>query len=301
MNSGCKRNPARATGELIRGLAGVGTIFEVMPGSRGSSGPVTGTLTAGTAPRRAIGLGLLVVTGACVVVLLLLGSGPAGTPVGPAEAEARCGERLAAKYSVKSRFPKLYASQYKKRLKVNVTTHHGPLVEWQVQLYTFQGKLLGKTKRKRALNHSRTVRVDLKFPIQPGKFTIVIKGFPRGCHSESEMSDVVRFSDCTNRLPVKFPSRPGGVAGDYGGFLSVPIESRGGALIKNPETEVYSSSNEYFGSDIDGYKRLFGRLTFNNKLTRTLRPGTYTVVLYGRLDQPRECGSKTAEVELTFT
>lgn len=298
--SGCKANPARAKRGLIRGLAARDTIFDLMPGSRGSSGPVTGLLTAKAAPRTAFGLGLLAVIGACVVVLALLGSGPPGTPVGPAAAEARCGERLAAGYKVKSRFPKLYASQYKKKVKVNVTTHHGPLVAWQVQLYTFQGKLLGQTKRKRALNHSKTVKVRLKFPIQPGKFTIVIKGYPRGCHSESEMSDVVRFADCTNRLPVKFPNRPGGLAADYGGFLSVPIESRGGALIKNPETEVYSSSNEYYGRSIDRYKRLFGRLTFNNKLTKVLRPGTYYVVLYGRVDQPRECGSQSTEVELTF-
>jgi hypothetical protein len=249
---------------------------------------------------KAIGIGLLA-SCACLAVLAIGGAAPVGAPLGPDTAEARCGERLAAKYRVRSRYPKLYASQYRKKVRVNVTTHHGPLVEWQVQLYTFQGKLLGQTKRKRALNHSKTVKVKLKFPIQPGKFTMVIKGFPRGCHVESQMADVVRFSDCTNRLPVKFPNRPGGAAADYEGFLSVPIESRNGALIKNPETEVYSSSGEFFGRDIDGYKRLFGRLTFNNKLTKSLRPGEYTVRLYGRLDQPRECGSQTAETTLKFT
>ena len=271
-----------------------------MPGSRESCGPVAGPLTAGLAPKRAFSLGLIA-TGACLVVLAILSSGPAGSPLGPDSAEARCGERLAAKYSVQSRYSKLYASQYKKRVKVNVTTHHGPLVEWQVQLYTFQGKLLGQTKRKRALNSSKTVRVDLKFPIQPGKFTIVIKGYPRGCHAESQLADVVRFADCTTKLPVKFPANPGGVAADYQGFLSLPIESRNGALIKHPETEVYSSSGEFFGRNIDDYKRLFGRLTFNNKLTKSLRAGEYTVILYGRLDQPKECGNKTAQTVVKFT
>jgi hypothetical protein len=249
---------------------------------------------------RAFAAGFLTVA-LTAVVLAAIGTGPAGTPLGPDLAEARCGERLAAKYSVQSRFPKLYASQYKKRVKVNVTTHHGPLVEWQVQIYTFQGKLLGQTPRKRALNSSKTVRVNLKFPMQPGKFTIVIKGYPRGCHSESQLADVVRFSDCTDRLPVKFPDKPGGVAADYSGFLSVPVESRNGALIKNPQTEVYSFSNEFFGRDIDGYKRLFGRLTFNNKLAKPLRAGSYTVIVSGRLDQPRECGPKSAQTTLTFT
>ena len=257
-------------------------------------------LMPGALHKKAFGAGL-VTAALCAAVLAALGSGPGGTPFGPALAEARCGERLAATYSVQSRYPKLYASQYKKRARVNVTTHHGPLVEWQVQLYTFQGKLLGQTKRKRALNHSKTVRVDLKFPMQPGKFTIVIKGFPRGCHSESQMSDVVRFRDCTDRLPVKFPEKPGGVAADYEGYLSVPVESRGGALIKEPRTEIYSFANEFFGRDDDGYPRLFGRLTFNNKLVKPLRAGSYTVIVSGRLDQPRQCGPKHAQTTLTFT
>lgn len=266
-------------------LAAVATIFGEMPR---------------TLHRGAFGAGLASVA-LCAAVLIALGSGPAGTPLGPAQAEARCGEPLAATYSVQSRYPKLYASQYKKRVKVNVTTNHGPLVEWQVQLYTFQGKLLGQTNRKRALNRSDTVRVDLKFPLQPGKFTIVIKGYPRGCRAESQMADVVRFSDCTDRLPVKFPDMPGGVAADYEGFLSIPVESRGGALIKDPRTEIYSFSNEFFGRDIDEYPRLFGRLTFNNKLVKPLRAGSYTVIVSGRLDQPRECGSKDAQATLTFT
>ncbi len=253
----------------------------------------------GSRPRKALGACFLIVAATAVVSAALV-AGPPGTPVGPDSAEARCGERLAAKYSVQSRYSKLYASQYKKKLKVSVTTHHGPLVEWQVQMYTFQGKLLGQTKRKRALNNTKTVRVDLKFPIQPGKFTIVIKGFPRGCHSESVTSDVVRFADCTTRLPVKFPSLPGGTASDYGAFLSVPVESRGGALIKHPESEIFSFDGTFYGRNIDDYKVLFGRLTFNNKLTRALQPGGYTMVVSGRLDQPRECGNKTAQVTLTF-
>ena len=197
----------------MRGLAAAATIFGEMPR---------------TLHKGAFGAGLASV-GLCAVVLVALGSGPAGTPLGPAHAEARCGERLAATYNVQSRYPKLYASQYKKRVKVNVTTHHGPLVEWQVQLYTFQGKLLGQTKRKRALNNSDTVRVDLKFPMQPGKFTIVIKGYPRGCRAESQMADVVRFSDCTDRLPVKFPEKPGGVAADYEGRIEFEDPAANGA------------------------------------------------------------------------
>jgi hypothetical protein len=128
----------------------------------------------------------------------------------------------------------------------------------------------------------------------------VIKGFPRGCHSESVTSDVVRFADCSDRLPVKFPNPPGGNADDYGGFLSVPVESRGGALIKHPESEIFSFSGEFFGRNIDDYKRLFGTLTFNNKLTKALRPGGYTMVLSGRLDQPRECGERTAQITMEF-
>ncbi|MGI8460447.1 MAG: hypothetical protein ACR2OC_02250 [Solirubrobacterales bacterium] len=238
--------------------------------------------------------------GVTLVFLLVLGSTPSGSPIGTPSAEARCGERLAAKYNVVSRYPKLYALQYKKRLKVSVTTHHGPLVEWQVQLYTFQGQLLGQSKRKSTLNNTKTAKVKLRFPIQEGKFTLVVKGYPRGCHAESVTSDVVRFSGCTTKLPLKFPDKPGGIASDYGGFLSVPVESRNGALIKRPESEVFSFGGEFFGRSIDDYKVVFGRVTFNNKLVKPLRAGGYTVIVSGRIDQPRQCGDKTAQTELTF-
>ena len=227
--------------------------------------------------------------------------GPRRYAVGPDSAEARCGERLAAKYSVQSRYSKLYASQYKKKLKVSVTTHHGPLVEWQVQLYTFQGKLLGQTKRKRALNNTKTVRVDLKFPIQPGKFTIVIKGYPRGCHSES----VTRRRGPLRRLhhpaPGQVPRLPGGVASDYGAFLSVPVESRGGALIKHPESEIFSFDGTFYGRNIDDYKRALRPPHVQQQADPGPAAGGYTMVVSGRLDQPRECGNKTAQVKFTLT
>jgi len=282
--------------EVVAALAG---IFVFMPDSGESGAPVVGSAGPLTSAGRAFCAALVI--SAAFAVLVLLAAGPPGTPLGPASAEARCGERLAAKYNVVSRFPKLYASQYEKRMKVSVTTHHGPLVEWQVQLYTFQGKLLGESKRKSTLNSTKSARLKLKYGIQAGKFTLVVKGFPRGCHSESVTSSVVRFVDCTNFLPVKFPDTPGGIAGDYEAFLSVPIETRGGALIRNVESRVFSSDNEFFGRSIDDYKVVFGRVTMNNRLIKPLRPGSYTMEVSGRVDQPKRCGDKTASVDMEFS
>ena len=76
----------------------------------------------------------------------------------------------------------------------------------------------------------------------------MIKGFPRGCHSESVTSDVVRFVDCTTKLPVKFPDTPGGIAADYEAFLSVPIESRRRRADQGTSSsEIFSSDGEFFG------------------------------------------------------
>ena len=307
MLRGCNGKPERGSGVLIRArarmihalrvLSGGGGIFWNMPDSY-SETPATGP--AGPHGRgRALGCGFVVAI--AMTLLALIASGPPDTPLGPGVAEARCGERLAADYNIVSRYPKLYASQYKKNMKVSVTTHHGPLVEVQAQLYTFQGKLLGQSKRIDSLNSSKTIEMDLKYGMQEGKFTLVVKGFPRGCHSESQSADVVRFVGCTNSLPLKFPDTPGGTAGDYGGFLSVPIESRRGAVIKDPRSEVYSFGGEFFGSSIDDYKIVFGRVTMNNKLVKPLRPGSYSMEVTGRIDQPRECGPKTAVVTMEFS
>ena len=39
----------------------------------------------------------------------------------------------------------------------------------------------------------------------------------------------------------------------------------------------------------------------NNRLIKPLRPGSYTMEVSGRVDQPKRCGDKTAEVAMEFS
>ncbi len=59
-------------------------------------------------------------------------------------------------------------------------------------------------------------------PMQPGRYTLVVKGTVGGC-GELERDHVVNFRGCLNSLPISFIDKPGGTAADYGRYLSVKI------------------------------------------------------------------------------
>jgi hypothetical protein len=284
----------RSDAENVPSAAAPAAIFDPMPDHSAPSGPVK-AITRFAGPWRALLASTLVGS------LLALGPGPGTAALPAAAAEARaCGGKLQVSFDVQTRFPRLYAAQFKKRMRVWVHRRGGPISAWQVQVYTFQGKLLGKSKRNQRLASAERANVRLRFPMQAGRYTVLVKGFHAGCSAESVKAEAVRFSECEKRLPLKFPSQPGGDADDYGGFLSVPVVPKDGALIRRPRSEVYSFAGQYFGRSINDYKAIFGRAVLDNRLTRPLRPGGYTVIVRGRVDQPRSCGLKRKELALEF-
>ncbi len=82
-----------------------------------------------------------------LVVLLVLAlfaggstAGPLGRPT-PAAASARRSRRSAT-------FPRPFASQYKKKLHVQVFNRTGNVKKWHLELYTYSGFFLGKSKEQ---------------------------------------------------------------------------------------------------------------------------------------------------------
>jgi hypothetical protein len=112
---------------------------------------------------------------------------------------------------------------------------------------------------------------------------------------------VLRFRACRARLPVKFPKLPSGRAADYGGYLSVPVRSTDGTVIRDVRSSVSAFDGSLLGS-APSLLALFGEQTLDQQLVRPLQPGSYTVVVEGRIaDQPASCGRKTASATMMFS
>jgi hypothetical protein len=145
------------------------------------------------------------------------------------------------------------------------------------------------------------VRLKLRFALQPGSYTLYAEGEPNSSPScgPKHSSTVIRFLACITSLPVSFSHPPGGFAEDYEGFLSFALVSKG-PLIRHLTVSVSSFAGELFGST--GLSALFGTVTVNVPLKKTLVPGNYTITVQGLISaQPRSCGPKTAEQVLKFT
>jgi len=243
----------------------------------------------------------LCVLALAVAVLVFWAAGPgSGLPTGPDNAGA-CGP-VPVKVKPKSRFGKAYAQQYKKQVVILVrNTGHFRIQGLMVQLYTFDGFRLGGSGRAGGVGPrgTRGVKVKLNTGLQAGKITVVVKGHEPGC-SIGEADNVVAFHACEDKLPVKFPGVPGGTASDYGDFLSVTVQPVNGQVIRQPHTELFSFDGEFVGHDINHYSLIYGKSGFDNKLTTPLRPGGYTMLVRGRLNQPATCGAKTAQVTMSF-
>ena len=211
-------------------------------------------------------------------------------------AQARdCGS-LPVKAKVLSKYGENYALAYTKKLPVYVQTK-GPVIHnWQIQVYTFQGFKLGESKRYGDFGVGDKGRAKLRFPMQAGKYTLVIKGTVAGC-GEIQLAKVIKFRDCRDSLPIKFPEKPGGRAADYGAYLSVKLQTRG-PVVRKLTGRVYSFSGKFYGRGKLGV--LFGTAFLHNRLKRPLQAGGYSLVVEGRIDQPRECGPKTKTAVLKF-
>ena len=233
---------------------------------------------------------------------LLLAGGVDGTRGGPDPAAAACGS-LKVEPVVVSSYPKSFASQYDRRMRVAVTRGRARVRDWRVELYTFGGFLVGKSDFDKSMSRRDHARLDLRLAIQPGRYTLVTKGEVRGC-GLIERDDVVAFRGCLGKLPISIVDKPGGTASDYGRYLSIEIEPK---AIWAPVTQVRStltnSEGDVYGrAELPpGQRKLIGRQFLHHELkSGGLQPGGYTVSITGRARQPRECGTLSKTTSLSF-
>ncbi len=253
---------------------------------------------ASLAKRASIPGGILLLV---VVLLALLAGGSHGQ--GPAVADARCGG-LHAKVSAVSHFPRPFAAQYKKKLRVQVFNRTGNVKKWHLELYTYSGFYLGKSKDRKWLQWGDKAAIKLRRSMQPGPYTVVVKGDILGCGS-SETSDTVKVRGCLDKLPIRFFNKPKGDAADYnrGGYVSIGIRPRSSW---SPISKIHSKLTDFDGvvygrADLPkGSRKLIGEEYLNHKLKRKLTAGDYTIDVKGKAPQPRACGEKTKTKTLHF-
>jgi hypothetical protein len=237
-----------------------------------------------------------------LALLLLLSGGVGGSGGDPATAEAGCG-KLRVKSEVVSRYPKVFANQYEKKLKVRVQRGGTPVRDWRVQLYTFGGFLLGQSKTDKRMSGTDTASMKLKLPLQPGKYTLVTKGKVGGC-GELELNEVVNFRDCLNKLPIEFVDKPSGSASDYGRYLSVQIQPK---AVWAPLVDIFGTLSNFDGDVYGkaelpkGSGKLIGRQPLDFKLkSGGLDQGGYSVYVTGKARQPKSCGDLAKSTTLKF-
>jgi hypothetical protein len=221
---------------------------------------------------------------------------PAGSGAAPVATAAAC-SRLGVSVSIPSNF----AASYPSTVSVQVKTKAGPIRNLRAQIYTFSGDQIASGHRAATLTSSATVKLKLAYgPLQVGSYTLVVTGTPTASPScgLEKFTKVEAFKDCATTIPLTFVDPPGGAAAAYGGFLSVPLKTSG-PLIRELEGAVYAADGTLFGSGT--LSALYGQATLNVKLTQTLVPGVYTVVVAGLIQQPAACGPKTAQITLDFS
>lgn len=240
---------------------------------------------------------------ACIIALSLTVSGKVGGSNGsPLTAEANCGS-LDARPQVISRYGRIFAAQYDKKLRVSVKRGGPPVRDWQVQLYTFSGFLVGKSQVEKKMNDTGQTTLKLGVGVQPGRYTLVTKGQVRGC-GELESDDIVSFRSCIKKLPISFVEKPGGSASDYGGYVSVKIAPKTGL---SPITDIYGTLSSFDGDIFGkaqlprGRRKLIGEQFLDFELKSSgLKPGRYSVYVTGKARQPRSCGDLAKSTKLRF-
>jgi len=252
-----------------------------------------------------LGLGALLALALAVAIalLLLLTGHVGGSATGGVErAEAGCGA-LKVKSSIVTKYSKTFAAQYKKKIRVDVSHARHAVRNWRVELYTFGGFLIGKSDFDEKLDRDDRAAIKLRLAIQPGQYTLVTKGEVRGC-GLIERNDVVSFRSCISKLPIKFVGKPGGVASDYGKYVSVKIEPN---PIFAPVTDIRSTISSFDGDVFGkarlpaGHRKLIGTAFLDHKLKAGgLLPGGYTVFVTGKARQPKECGDLSKSTKLRF-
>ncbi len=252
----------------------------------------------GRGPARIVAL--IAAIGAIAALLLI--AGLAGDGGAPTAAQASCGS-LKVQTEVVSKFPKVFANQYDKKLRISVKRSGDSVRHWRAELYTFGGYLLGRSKWDSRMASTDRAALKLRQSMQPGRYTLVVKGTVGGC-GELERDQVVNLRGCLNSLPIKFIDKPGGTAADYGRYLSVkiapksvwaPLKDIRGTL-SNFEGDVYGTAELPRGS-----RKLIGEQFLDFKLKKGgLQKGGYSVYVTGKARQPKQCGNLVKNTSLNF-
>jgi hypothetical protein len=227
-------------------------------------------------------------TGAVVLLALV-------SAASPAAARGGCITRLPVSISLPSQF----AADYHKVVRIRVTSRGPRIRSVSAQLYTFAGEPLGRSRKVSALGSGRVLRIKTRFPVQGGRYTLIVTGEPNASRScgPKQSHHVITFRDCFQQLPLAFPHPPGGFAKDYGDVLSVEVRTTG-PIIRRIHGSLSDFAGNQFG--VGDLPFLVGRATLNLTLSQPLVAGQYTVFLTGKVKQPASCGDKDAKLILTF-
>ncbi len=212
-------------------------------------------------------------------------------------AKAGCITTLPVSWSLRS----YYAASWTRTMRIDVKTNGAAIRGLSVSVSTFHGDLLGKGSLRRTLTSTGSIRLRLKYPMQPGRYTLFFYGFPNSDPScgPKHMSAVLRLSSCASQLPITFLNTPQGYAADYQGWYSFEVQPQNGMLMKN----LTATLSTFSGNSI-GQKKiavLFGDLTVSIPLNRAILPGPYTLDIGGfPPGRPIACGPAHATKTLTF-
>ncbi len=233
------------------------------------------------------------VVGTLVSAVLAFGA----LAIAPEPSFARCINTL----PVTNSFPSDYAASYSKTLPITVRTRGPAIRKLEAKLYTFGGDLLGRERAKRTVRNATTLRMRLRFPMQPGRYTLTLFGEPNADPScgPKHTFRVVRFRDCPLRLPVTFPQLPRGRAVDYGGLMTVRVASKG-PLLRDVDVTLSRFDGTQLG--VKRFRTLFGTVAANFSFSGGVPPGDYSVSVRGRISrQPESCDDATASTTLRLT
>jgi hypothetical protein len=212
-------------------------------------------------------------------------------------AKAGCINTLPMSWSLRS----YYAASWTRTMRIDVRTNGPAIRSLSVSVSTFHGDQLGKGSLRRTLTSVGSIILKLKYPMQPGRYTLYFYGFPNSDPScgPKHMSSVLRLSSCGSQLPVNFLNTPQGYAAAYGGWYSFEVRPQNGMLLKNLNSTLSTFSGMPIGS-----KRipvLFGDLTISIPLHQAIQPGGYTLNVAGfPPGRPLSCGPAHATKTLTF-
>lgn len=238
---------------------------------------------------------LCVIAATAIGVLFALG----GSSAPRAAAADGCITALPLSWSVSSH----YAAAWTKRLQVSVHTNGPEIYNLNVTLSTFGGDILGKAALSRPLTSNGRLSIKLRFPMQPGAYTLYFMGEPNpdpSCGPKHD-SSTIRLSGCQTPLPIKIVKPPQGYADSYQGRYSFYVSDPTGVLL-----EGLSASLSTFEGQVAGTVKipvLFGKLHVSIPLRRALEPAPerYTVDISGYPPgRPRSCGAGQASRTVTF-